>query len=417
MHFPIRLCLVLCLLAGPTFAVSLTLEHVPVYALAHNPTLAAARLRIDEARGRLRQSGRLTNPELELEFSHNTTAPEGALALSLMQKFPLTSRLRLERAVSRAQLAAAEAEVHDVERKTIALVRTAAVRVLALSGQHAVRAKQLANSREIATFTRKRLETGEASAADAEQLDLDAHVLETEMLQLGLERVALLGELRPLLGVPAEEPLEIRGELAAPSPPAASGGIRSRPDFEAAQHTAAAARATAALARAQKWEDIGIGITAQRQREEDAPEGRTTEDFVGLRLSVPLPLWNTSSGRAQEAAAAAARAQKETDALAATIAAEASAARNEMRLLAELLGKLDATLLPHATQIEERLRQSYATGQTALTDVLRGRDRRLLLERQRLDALRDYHLARVRHNAAIGPGVRSAITTTSRSGK
>ena len=70
--------------------------------------------------------------------------------------------------------------------------------------------------------------------------------------------------------------------------------------------------------------------------------------------------------------------------------------------LAKLVGELDITLLPKAAQIEKQLRESYASGLTPLTEILRARDRRLSLERQRLDALRDYHLARVRHAAATG---------------
>src|SRR4026208_58916 len=89
--------------------IRLTLESAPDYALRHNLTLAAARLRIDEARGRLSQAGRFSNPEVELELNRNIRAPEGAVGVTLMQKFPLTARLRLEKAVTRAELAAAEA--------------------------------------------------------------------------------------------------------------------------------------------------------------------------------------------------------------------------------------------------------------------------------------------------------------------
>ena len=49
----------------------------------------------------------LANPEIDVEFNRNTMGREGALGLALTQRFPLTARLRHERAVSRAQLAAA----------------------------------------------------------------------------------------------------------------------------------------------------------------------------------------------------------------------------------------------------------------------------------------------------------------------
>ena len=97
---------------------------------AANPDLAAARLRIAEARGRLVQSGRLSNPEVEFGYNRNTANPrEHTLGVALLQRFPVTARLRFEKAVSQAQLAAAEAEVADVERKLIAQARTVAVKL------------------------------------------------------------------------------------------------------------------------------------------------------------------------------------------------------------------------------------------------------------------------------------------------
>ena len=71
-----------------------------------------------------------------------------------------------------------------------------------------------------------------------------------------------------------------------------------------------------------------------------------------------------------------------------------------MEAYSQILSELDSKALPQATQFEEQLRSSYSTGQAPLFDVLRARSRRLELQRQRLDALRDYHLARIRHTSA-----------------
>ena len=71
-----------------------------------------------------------------------------------------------------------------------------------------------------------------------------------------------------------------------------------------------------------------------------------------------------------------------------------------MDAYAKILSELDSKVLPQAAQLEEQLRASYSTGQTPLVEVLRARSRRLDLQRQRLDALRDYHLANIRHSSA-----------------
>lgn len=394
--------------------VPLTLDNIGDYASRHNPTLAAARFRIEEARGRLQQSGRLSNPELGSEFMQSVRTPERSFEIAFTQRFPITARLRLEKAVSRAELAAAEAEVRDQERRLALTVRTAAVKLLSVDSHRALRQRQLENSRQLVEFTRKRLESAEAAPVEVLQLELEERQLEAEILQLDTERASLVGELRPQLGLaPADEPV-ISGNLPVPSRIPAPAGTFARPDLEAARASVDAARSAVDLARAQKWEDIGVGIVAQSERAEDAPEGYMRDEFVGLRLSIPLPIWNDNSGRVREAKAAAARKAKEVDALAVNIRGEIEGARAEMATLSKLMSTLDESLLPAATQIEEQLRVAYTAGQSPLTEVLRARDRRLQLERQRIDALRDFHLARMRHETAVG---RTSAGKTSRKSK
>lgn len=398
---------ILILSTATAGAVTLTLERAPDYALEHNPQLAAARLRIEEARGRLQQSGRLGNPELELDFTRHTIGPEGSAGIALMQRFPITARLRHERAVSRAELAAAEAEVRDAARKLAAEVRAGAVRMLALRGQRGLRTRRLAHSRELSDFLRTRVKNGEASAVDASQVELESSQIEIESLQLAADEAALLGELRVLLGVTGGQPIAITGDLAPPRAVPASDRAAGRPDILAAQARAEAARASVLEERARRWEDIGIGASYTRERSLDEPEPVETEQVIGLRFSLPLPLWNDNAGRIREAEAAAARAEKEADATRQIAHSEVAAARDAMRAYARLVGELDDKVLPAAARIEEQLQAGYSTGQSPLTDVLRARTRRLELERQRLDALRDYHLAGIRYEAARGHGAPS----------
>jgi cobalt-zinc-cadmium efflux system outer membrane protein len=404
--------------AASAKSVTLTLADAPSFALRNNLSLAAARLRIEEARGRLEQSGRLSNPELSSEWMQNVRSAERSVELALTQRFPLTARLRLEKAVSRAELVAAEEEVREEERKVIALVRANIVRLLALEGQRELRASQLANSRELAELTRTRVEAAEASLTQASLLDLETRQLETELLQLAVERATLLGELRPQLGIAPADEIQLQGSLpGVTAGPGASVNLASRPDFRSAQATAEAARLGSALARAGKWEDFSVGLALQSEYAEDAPEGFERDDFVGLRFSLPLPLWNANSGRIHEADAAAVRRSREVDALSLTIQNEAAAARSEMDALAKVVSTIEGALLPQAKLIEEQLRSSHATAQTALSEVLLARDRRLLIERQRLDALRDFHLARVRLDAATGRGLSRATSAPTRSFK
>ena len=382
---------------------TITIDGVGEHVRAHNLQLAAARLRIEEAHGRLDGAGRLANPELGFEFTQNVRTPEHGARLEFIQRFPLTGRLRLEKAVSQAQLAAAEAEVLDVERKLVAEARALAVKLLALRQQRALRVKQFANSRELGEFMVRRIQTGEASVVDASQLELERGQLSTALLLLDSERAALLGELRPLLGMHATDPVEITGPLQTPGAlPQTAVNPERRGDFQAAQRNTDAARENTELAKANKWADIGVGLTAEHTRTEDAPDGLKRDTMLGLKFSLPLPLWNENEGRIREANATAKRAEREVAALDLQIRGEVAGARGEMAALAKAVASIAEDLVPQSQRIEEQLRTSYGIGQTAFIEVIRARGRRFEIEAQLVAALRDYHLARTRYLAATG---------------
>ncbi len=377
-----------------------TIESAAARARAHNADLAAARLSIDEAQGRLQQAGLHANPELDSELKPNVNGREGAWQLGFTQKFPLTSRLRRERAVSRAHVTVAEAEVREAERKLLLEVRSLGVRLAALDAHGELRRRQIVNSRELVEVARKSAARGEGPALEAAQFELEAERLAAHQLTLDAERLQLLAELRPLLGLDTDIPIEFRDVLPVASAKVAEGADMDRqPVAQVAAARVLAAREGVELARAQRWDDAGIGLFYEGERWDDQPSGLRSEGLVGIRFTLPLPFWNRNEGRIQEAAASAARAEKEAAALAQRQRAEAAAARVQMATSLKISANLTTNLVPKAAALEERLRALLAQGQSQIADVLRAREQRLELESSQLDALREYHLARTRHES------------------
>lgn len=383
-------------------SVGLTLspEAAADYALSHNPALDAARQTIAEAHGRLQQSGRLGNPELEMEFGKNSRTRESSASVTMVQRFPLTGRLRYEKAASRAELAAAEAEFRDAERKLSTEVRLLAVRYIAIQEQRALRSSQLANIRELSQFFKKLAQNGEGSSSDALQVELESLQIGIDHLQLEAEQTALLGEFKVLLGLSPAEPLAIKGKLIPPGGALQSPDLARRPDLVAAQSRQEAAQWKLREQQARRVEDIGAGVSWTNERVIDDPNPIHKEQIIGLRFSLPIPVWNDNAGRIHEAANASSRASKELVAARAGAEAEILSAKNAMEAHSKILAELDSKALPQAEQLEVHLRSGYASGHIPLAEVLRARARRLDLQRQRLDALRDYHLSAIRHSSA-----------------
>lgn len=385
-------------------AASFTLESAVSQALRHHPDLAAARCAIAEARGRLAQSGRLPNPEAEANLQPNLNGREFSAELGLVQRFPLTQRLALERAASQAQVAAAIAEVQAAEQRLAAAVRSAAVKLLSLDASQALKERLAANSTQLAAAARQTAAQGEGSSLEAAQFELEAQQLSLDLLQLQSARADLVGSTRPLLGLPPSASLTFTGNLAVLPPPGpASPNLPARPDYQAALARLEAARQESALARTQRWSDAGVGLSAKIDRAEDAPDGLRTEGLIGLKFTLPLPLWQQNHGRIQETDAAADRAAKELAALDASIRAEAAAALDSMQAARRVLAQLSAQLLPKAAQLEAQFLAHLQSGQPGAqrSDLLRAREKHLALEQAEIDARLSYHLALIRYQAAL----------------
>ena len=373
-------------------------------AVKGNLAWAAARYRIDEARARLLQSGRLPNPEIEIEGSHDTKFREGTFGLALTQAFPLTARLDLERAVSRAELAVAEAEVNDALRMLEGKARTIGVRYLVMKEQLTVHERNRMVATELAASLEASTAAGEVPATDGSQAMLEVAQSSLAIGKLEAEAERILAELHPILGLDPSVPVVLEGALGGPVESPSQGALVSnRPDYIAAKRAEEAARQEILLEEARRREDISIGVFTEAERAEDAPEGLENEFFTGLRISIPLPIWNKNEGSVREKEAKANRLEAEREALALEIRSAAAAARAEMTASARRAADISDQLLPLATDQERQLDKAYREGQGTLQAVLQARRQITAMELERIEALRDYHLAKVRLETALPP--------------
>jgi cobalt-zinc-cadmium efflux system outer membrane protein len=369
---------------------------------AQNPDLAAARLRIREALGRMNQSGRLANPELEVGFDHDPRMRDRKFEVGFSQRFPITGRLRLEKQVTMTEYKASEAEVREVERRIIVEAREAVVNVLAIRQRRELLNEQVKLSIELSTFLSEIAAKGEGSPLDAGLAKLEAARHATELRQLDAAETAALGALKPLLGVLPGQPLHVSGTLPAPTVPAGGADPSKRPDFQAAALSAVAAGQGIELQQAKRYDDVEAGFFAGAERLKDDPNGYYKEAIVGLRFKIPLPLWDKNEGGIQEAQARKERLDLEATALARSIHLEADAAKAEMGEWSKLLADLGSNLIPLAEEQSKAVDDAFRTGQGEIQTVFRSRETRLELAAARLDALREFHLARVRYEAALG---------------
>ena len=384
-----------------TSAVTLSLSDIAPRVRDHHPALKAARLSVEEARGRQLGSGRLSNPALNTSFQNESRVSPRTTLFGIDQSFPLTRRLSLEKKLTAQLVNAAEHEVRDVERRYTALARSLAVKLLALDKQRALRQQQTALAQKLSDFARDRAKAGELSPLDAVQAQVDSQRLLLEARRIEIESTSLQGELKPMLGIKPQDTLTLAGDLPLLSLPE-SKDWQQRADYQLAQTRIKAAQTDAELAKARRMSDVSAGFFASREQQDVTPRHTERTGFVGFHFSIPLPFWNRNQGEIAEKAATAERALLESEALAAQITGEADTARREMQANAALATDTRDKLLPLVIEQTSKLEKAYESGQADLLAVLRARDQRLQLESAALDAMRDFHLARIRYESATG---------------
>jgi cobalt-zinc-cadmium efflux system outer membrane protein len=356
---------------------------------------------IDEAIGRMKQAGRLKNPDLEIGTNYNGTSTERGIEVALSQKFPVTHRLKWEKNLGATETESARKEIREFENQLIGEARSAMINVLALRQRKDLIGKQSTLSRELADLISASADRGEASRIQAGQALLEASQFATETRQLEAEERRILGELKPLLGMKPGDPIHISGILPDLRIPDGADTAK-RPALDVARLAVIAAEQEAAIEQSKRYGDMTAGIFTAAERNIDAPAGADNEGIIGLRVIIPLPFWNKNEGNIEAAEARAERRRKEVLALHRNILLEAESTRAEMIEWAKLAAEISATLLPQADEQTQIAEKAWREGQSDLLTVFRAREQHLQLASTRLDALRNFHLARIRHETALG---------------
>jgi cobalt-zinc-cadmium efflux system outer membrane protein len=386
--------------AEPT--TNLTPESAVTVALANNRDLAAARFAIRQAEGRLKQAGLWANPEWETSYAPDTVfANEGEYNFStgFKQRFPITGRLTKAKAVARLDVALALSEVRNQERLL-------AGEVLGRSRELLVAQEKLKANEEIQGVIQKVIEVSEKRLKVAEVSAADVNVSKLEFQRVTLAQAALLNQqeiastaLNRLLGREPKTPLQISGAVSAEFDTNAVAEISQqavarRPDRQLAALGIDRAGAEIKLARAEKWEDWTVGFDYSRGVSKfDAPIGTKTDNFLGVGVSIPLPLWNHNQGRISEVQATQERAQAELAALDLRINAETQTAEDQMRRLLAILHQYRDESIKLAEENITLLQRGYGDGLVTITAVIQAQQQLTDLRQSYLEALGGFEQA------------------------
>ena len=375
----------------------LTLATALDRARASAPAVVAARMRIDEARGRVLGATLPfpTNPTLDVAAGRRSgTTGTGEYEVEIAQEITLPSRRRARLDAVRAGVTQEEFRAREVERDVLRQVATAFLR--AVEGREradvATTAKQFAD--EALRIAERRFAAGDVAQLDVNLARTASARAEAEARTAAATLNGQLTQLQVLLGIPAA--VTVDGSLRdASSVPTEDLVARAsdRSDVRILDAEIAEAEAEQRFARTLRWPELGLRAAYEREEGD-----RVILGGVGLSL----PLFN----RGQEATAIAnarlARLRAEREALTRMIAADIRGTAASYEALRAVAAEYERTVLPMIEENEKLALESYEVGQIGLGDLLLVRREALDARRALIDQLIETRLAEVELRTRAG---------------
>ncbi len=390
---------------------SLTPEAAVNSALTDNRELAAMRMRVEEAKARLVQVGLLPNPELEVDGKFDIafkSESKHTFGVGFVQPFSVSGRIAAQKGVALVDIERALAEVANLERRIVGEVRRAFIELFTIEEQIKLQEFLIGLNEELLRATKAALVRGQVSEKDVNATQIVLQQARQRQKVLETQRRSRMLELNKLLGKPADFDFIVVGKLETQALPELSAfvlekALERRPDYIGAQLDVDLARSEQRLTKAERFESWRIGVGYQREQGAvDGASSQGVDQFVGLKLSIPLPLFDGKQGRILETLAKEDRARRTAEALKLQISQELADALNRMKTLASLLESYSPGILKQAESNVKLVEDGYRRGLTSIVEVIQSRQQFAEFKSSYIDTLAEYQRSIIDLEIAAG---------------
>jgi cobalt-zinc-cadmium efflux system outer membrane protein len=373
-------------------------------AVLNSPALQATFEDLGLSEADLLAAGRVKNPTFFASSRAPDRDPRGPdVELSLTADLLDGLLMPVRKRVARAELESAE---HRVAQAVLTLAEEVKVAAYTLEArqQFKVRLVAIAQANGLAAeLARRQYEAGNINQLDLAMQQATAHEAQLECLRLDAQIQSDREALNRLLGLTGEETAwTMPGELPAlpPAEPAAARleatALHQRLDLAAAQTQVALAQAAFDLRRKLRYlpTTVDLGVDTERN-----PDGSRV---TGPQLTIGLPLFDQGQADLARLGAALRRAQARAAEIAAEIGSAVRGARQALNAARAVTEFYDRTLLPERRFIVRQTLINYNAMQRNTYELLLAKEQEQRAEEAGLAARRDYWIARVRLEQALG---------------
>lgn len=406
----------LCLLAAspvPAETQPLTLRQAIEIATNNNPEMVSFRQEAGILDAATARAGLFSNPTLEIEGETGALAGSSAdntLSLGISQEFLLADKRSKRRMVAERDAAAYRWQVLERERVLKEQVQGAYYDAL-LAGE-----RQVLTNRAI-ELNKQLLQVAEDRLAAGDIPELEMYLVKVELARsegarIDTDRTFLEAgaRLSTLLALPAGESPSLSGSLDADRLQIGTLAelkrlaLDRRPDLKAARAAASKSDAEVALAEAEAIPNLTAGIALAREAssmEIGGVEGRETAYTVGLKLSMPIPLFDRNRAGVQEARARQSGAETRAKAAVAGVEREVESAWASLVNAEKVVSLYKSSVLRQLEENLELTREAYRLGEVGILAVIEEQKKFFEVSDSYLAALHARQMAMTKLESAV----------------
>lgn len=384
---PLTRAIVLALLLSASVCLPVRAESVPrsindiiTLALKQSAELSALAKEVGAQQSLALQAGTRSNPTLELQGSTGslTGSPEEhTVSIGINQEFSLHGKLRLRREAGQREAEALRHQRDNTARMLRDEIATLALDYLLASKRHELAMDLVKLNRELASVAEERFKAGDIPELELNLAKVELIRAESRQLELEREKAPLRIRIASLSGL-KEADIVLSDTFSAPSLTSSphelvKKALTARPDLRAVACQRDRADTEQRLAEVEALPNLTAGLFVQWQHgstELGGLSSSSSDTQLGVRLSMPIPVFDRNRGGQAAARARLSAADSRRLALERSITAEVEAAAARLSASERILTLFTQGIIPQLQENLKLTREAYRIGEIGILAVI-----------------------------------------------
>lgn len=399
-----------------------SINEIVSLALQHNAELAVLEKEVAAKQTLAIQAGIISNPTLELQGitgSLTGSPEERSVSIGVSQELPLNGKLRLRREAGQAEVETMQRQRDNTARLFKDEVVTLALETVQADKRRELAAGQVTLNQELVRISGERFKAGDIPELELNLARVELARAESRLLEVERERIPLRIKIASLTGLKENE-INVSDKFSAPkqsanTPELIKKSLSSRPDLLALIREHDKAEIETRLAGAEALPNLTAGLFVQRQRgstEIGGMSSTSSDTQLGLRLSMPIPLFDRNQGGRAAARARLDAADSRRLALERSIIAEVEAAVSRLSSSEKILEQFEKGIIPQLTENLMLTREAYRIGEVGILSLIDEQKKFFEVNESYLSALHSRRVACIKLETAVASELTGGVQWT-----